>query len=340
MCKNKLEKDVEYPLEYERKIYRRLFWIVLILINVAVIGYVILCGYMKKDYSVNQKINSNLIGLSYMTMNNEFYKIINEEISARVEMEGDRMVLRDPALDVDRQIEQINEMLDMGINVLVVTPVDWEKLTSVLEIAKSQGVLIIVLDTNVSNEELVDCTIISNNYEAGVIVGEYFLQQYDNAKVLVMTHETTKSGQDRVNGFIDTVSKQPGIEIVQKVECEGQVEIAMPRIQEVIDAGIKFNQVFCLNDLASVGVVAALEENHLLDYIDVYGVDASPDSKVLIKEGMMKASAAQFPSEIGKRASEVIYQLLRGEKVESHILVPVELVTQENVETFGIDRWQ
>lgn len=78
----------------------------------------------------------------------------------------------------------------------------------------------------------------------------------------------------------------------------------------------------------------------MLENVNVYGVDASPDSKALIKEGMMAASAAQFPSEIGKQAAEVIYRLLEGTDTQKNILVPVELITQENVDEFGIDRWQ
>ena len=91
----------------------------------------------------------HLIGASYMTMNNEFYKIVSEEISQKVEAEGDQLILRDPALSVDRQIEQIKEMLDMGIDVLVLTPVDWESLTDVLTEAKEKGVYIVVVDSNV-----------------------------------------------------------------------------------------------------------------------------------------------------------------------------------------------
>lgn len=275
-----------------------------------------------------------------MTMNNEFYKILNEEISAKVEAEGDRFILRDPALNAGRQIEQIEEMLSEGMDVLVVTPVDWESLTFVLERAKREGVRIIVADTNVQDDELADCTITSDNYRAGVLVGEYFLTQKKEAKLVIMTHEATKSGQDRVQGFLDAVNCQKGIEIVRRIECEGQTEIAMPKLQEAIAQGVEFDNVFCLNDLASVGVVAALEENGMLDSVDVYGVDASPDSKVLIKEEMMQASVAQFPSEIGGRIAEVIYKLLNGETIEKDVLVPVELITPENVEEFGIDRWQ
>lgn len=320
--------------------YRGIFWTALLFVNIAALGMLLLAGYTKKDYSVNQKEHSYLIGVSYMTMNNEFYKIVSEEISAKVEAEGDRLILRDPALDADRQKQQINDMLDMGVDVLIIAPVEWESLTFVLERAKEKGVLIVAVDTDIYDEQLVDCTITSDNYHAGAVVGEYFLKQCEEAKLVIMTHKTTKSGQDRVRGFLDTVEKQKSIEIVKEIECKGQLEIAMPQLQKVIDEGVGFDNVFCLNDLSSVGVVASLEENHMIDTVGVYGVDASPDSKALIKEGMMQASAAQFPSEIGKIAADMVYKLLNGESVEKRILVPVKLITQENVEEFGIDRWQ
>lgn len=319
---------------------KKLFLCGFVLVNVIMFGMLLYGACSKEDYSLNQKKNSYLIGASYMTMNNEFYKIMNEEINARVEAEGDRFILRDPALSAGRQIEQIEEMLEKKIDVLVLTPVDWESLSSVLKRAKRQGVYIIVVDTNVSEEELVDCTITSDNYRAGVLVGEYFVKRCEEAKLVIMTHEATKSGQDRVQGFLDVVGKREGIEVVRKIECEGQLEIAMPRLKEAIDEGIDFDNVFCLNDLSGVGVVAALEDNQMLDSVGVYGVDASPDSKVLIKEGMMCASAAQFPSKIGKEAADAIYRMLEGKDVEKKILVSVELITQDNVEEFGIDRWQ
>lgn len=275
-----------------------------------------------------------------MTMNNEFYKIMSEEIAAKVESEGDRMVLRDPALDVGRQTEQINEMLDMGIDVLILTPVDLASLTAVLEKAREKGVFIIVLDTNVKEEELVDCTITSDNYQAGRIVGEYFLLQHEKAELVIMTHDATQSGRDRVQGFKDVVTQNKKIKIAKEIDCDGQLEIAMPKLQEVIDDGTEFDSVFCLNDLASVGVAAALDENGMLGETKLYGVDASPDAKAMIAEGMMSASAAQFPTQIGKEAAEVIYRLLDGEQVEKNILVPVQLITKQNIDQFGVDRWQ
>ena len=249
------------------------------------------------------------------------------------------MIVRNPALNPERQAQQIEDMLAMGIAALVVAPADADSLKEVLQKAKEQGVYIIVVDTAVADDIPADCTITSDNYMAGVIVGEYYLTRHDAAKVVVMTHESAQSARERVAGFLDTVSRNEKIQVIREIECEGQVEIAMPKLQEAIDEGVSFDSVFCLNDLAGVGIVAALDENGLLDKVDVYGVDASPDSKALIYEGMMEASAAQFPTLIGKRAADAIYQLLNGEKAED-VLTPVELITKENVEEFGIYRWQ
>lgn len=310
-----------------------------LLLYLPVLG-LLLMGIGSRDYSRNQKKNAYLIGASYMTMNNEFYKILNEEIISRAELEEDQVVLRDPALNADRQIEQINEMIRMGIDVLVVTPVDWKSLSDVLQNAKEQGIFIVVVDSDLEDGSLADCTITSDNYNAGRMVGEYFLEENEKAELVVMTHDVAKSGQDRVRGFLDAVEQSDQVHIVRKINCDGQLEIAMPRMQDIIEEGVMFDSVFCLNDLAGVGAAAALDDHGLLDSVKLYGIDASPDAKALIKEGMMSASAAQFPSRIGQKAADVIYRLLDGEAVEPNILVPVELVTQENVEQYSVDRWQ
>lgn len=293
----------------------------------------------KKDFSSEQKENGRLIGASYMTMNNEFYKIISEEVSYRIEAEGDRLILRDPALNPERQAEQIEDMLDMGILALIVAPADSECLREVLKKAREQGVSIIVVDTAVADGIPADCTITSDNYKAGVLVAEHYLTEHESGELVIMTHESAESARERVAGFVDTISRNENIHIVKEIGCEGQVEIAMPKLQEAIDEGLQFDSIFCLNDLASVGVVAALDENGLLDQVDVYGVDASPDSKALIYEGMMDATAAQFPTVIGERAADTLYDLLDGKEV-TDILTPVKLITRSNVEEFGISRWQ
>ena len=220
--------------------------------NVVILAVFLFFFFGGRDFSLEQKEDARLIGASYMTMNNEFYTIISEEVAYRVEAEGDRMILRDPALDCGRQASQIRELLDLGISALVVAPADADSLADVLTEARDRGVKVIVVDTAVADDIPADCTITSDNYEAGVIIGKYFLQKHNTAKLVVMTHESARSARERVGGFLDTVSANENIQVVKKIECEGQVEIAMPRLQEAIDEGLDFDTVFCLNDLAAM----------------------------------------------------------------------------------------
>ena len=320
--------------------YRTMYKLIMALL--ALSAALLIAGYsvLRPDISANQKEGSRLIGASYMTMNNEFYEILNEQISHRVEAEGDRLILRNPALSVSRQVEQIGKMLDEGISVLILTPVDSDGLTDILKKARQQGVKIIVVDSNVSDEQLVDCTIVWDNYRAGCLLGDYLVQNKENSKVVILTHEAATSGRERVQGFLDTIGGHEGIEVVEKVPCEGQLEVAMPQMEKLIEQGKEFDSVFCLNDPSSLGAAAALETKGLLDKVDIYGIDASPDAKQLIYEGKMRASVAQFPSRIGEEAANAIYDLLDGKEVKSYISVPVELVTKENVEYYNVDRWQ
>lgn len=46
-------------------------------------------------------------GVTYMTMNNPFYPVLHNELIKSVEGNGDTLILRDPLLDDQKQIEQV-----------------------------------------------------------------------------------------------------------------------------------------------------------------------------------------------------------------------------------------
>ena len=292
------------------------------------------------DLSLEQKENSRRIGASYMTMNNEFFKIINEQIRDRVEAEGDMLYLRDPALSAERQREQIGKLLDMGITALILNPVDPDGLDEVLQRARDQGVYVVVVDSAVNNDDLVQCTIMSDYYNAGCLDALYMMETQKNGEIVVMTHERTDSAKQRVRGFLDTISGNSAFTVKGMVECAGQFEIALPEMRKYIEEGNDFDTVFCLNDPAAEGVVAALQEKGLAGKVNVYGVDASPDAKAQISAGQMQASAVQFPTKLGETAADVLYRMIDGETVDKTIIVHVDIVTRDHIGQYDNERWQ
>lgn len=280
------------------------------------------------------------IGATYMTMNNPFYSVIDEELRLMIESRGDILLTRDPALDQDKQNDQIHELLAGGIDLLVINPVDFQQIRPALEEARDAGVPVVIVDSQVSDPALVACTIASDNYGAGVLCAEHLMRTRDSARIALLEHPTAQSALDRIQGFCDTIADQPQYQIAGRASSDGQLELAMPALDSLLDADPDIDVVMALNDPTALGAMAALEERQLLDRTLVYGVDGSPEAKNMIFEGVMTATVAQSPIQIGQTTAQVIYQILSGEAYESEIIVPVELITAENVGQFGSDGWQ
>lgn len=280
------------------------------------------------------------IGATYMTMNNPFYSVIDEELRLMIESRGDILLTRDPALDQDKQNDQIHELLAGGIDLLVINPVDFQQIRPALEEARDAGVPVVIVDSQVSDPALVACTIASDNYGAGVLCAEHLIRTRDSARIALLEHPTAQSALDRIQGFCDTIADYPQYQIAGRARSDGQLELAMPALDSLLGADSDIDVVMALNDPTALGAMAALEERQLLDRTLVYGVDGAPEAKNMIFEGVMTATVAQSPIQIGQTTAQVIYQILSGEDYESEIIVPVELITAENVGQFGSDGWQ
>ena len=280
------------------------------------------------------------IGATYMTMNNPFYSVIDEELRLMIESRGDILLTRDSALDQDKQNDQIHELLAGGIDLLVINPVDFQQIRPALEEARDAGVPVVIVDSQVSDPALVACTIASDNYGAGVLCAEHLIRTRDSARIALLEHPTAQSALDRIQGFCDTIADYPQYQIAGRASSDGQLELAMPALDSLLGADPDIDVVMALNDPTALGAMAALKERQLLDRTLVYGVDGAPEAKNMIFEGVMTATVAQSPIQIGQTTAQVIYQILSGEDYESEIIVPVELITAENVGQFGSDGWQ
>lgn len=327
--------------ETKKVVNRKLVFSTIVYVIVLILIVVFICLLDKQyDYSLSQNEQSYKFGASYMTMNNPFFEVINESIRTTVEANGDILITRDPALDAERQIEQIQDLIDENVDAIFVAPVDYERVIPAIQKAREKGIIIIFVDTEVYDETLADSMVVSDNYLAGAQCAEYIMEQKPYAKILILEHDRTKSANDRVEGFMDTLEGHDSYRIVGKQDAEGQLEVAMPLMSDIVQSDLDFDTVFAINDLSALGAMAALKDSGKLSEVAVLGVDGAPEAKAMIKENLMMATSAQYPTQIGEYAVEQAYKILRKETYEKKILVPVDLVTKDNVEQYGTGNWQ
>jgi ribose transport system substrate-binding protein len=279
-------------------------------------------------------------GATYMTLNNPFFIALNDGIKAVVEKNGDKLITLDPALDQAKQIAQIEDLIAQKVDAIFLNPVDWKGVRPALESAKKAGIPVINVDAPVFDTDLVATVIASDNYKAGVLVAQDVMKRLKSANVVLLEHPTAKSAIDRTQSFVDTVKSNPAYKIVARQSSNGQLEQAMPVMENIIQANPKIDVVMGLNDPTAMGALAALRSANRENGVLIYGVDGAPDAKKMIKEGKMTATAAQSPKGIGKIAAESAYKIFSKQKVERLILVPVFLIDKTNVDQYGVSGWQ
>jgi ribose transport system substrate-binding protein len=273
-------------------------------------------------------------------LNNPFFVALNDSIKSVVESNGDSLVALDPAKDQSKQISQIEDLISQKVDAIFLNPVDWKGVKPALDAAKAAKIPIINVDAPVFNVELVDCVVASDNYGAGILVFEDVAGKLKGGNIVLLEDPTAKSSIDRTKAFEDEIKGKPEWTVVSKQASNGQLERAMSVMENILQAQKKIDVVYGLNDPTALGALAAMMAAKREKGVLIYGVDGAPDAKKMVKDGKMTGTAAQTPKGIGKKAAEVAYRILAGEKVERNILVPVTLITKDTIDQFEIDGWQ
>ena len=112
-----------------------------------------------------------------MTLNNQFYDVVNSEIQQIIEDKGDHLITLDPALDQEKQNDQITYLIEQNVDLIILNPVDWIGVQKGLQAAKKAGVPVIVVDTAVYDTDMVDVTITTDNYHAGVLCAQDMMEK-------------------------------------------------------------------------------------------------------------------------------------------------------------------
>lgn len=280
-------------------------------------------------------------GATYMQMNNPYFMDMNAHLEELVEANGDILICRDPSQDQEKQNEQILDMIEEGVDGIFLNPVNWETVEPALIACKEAGVPLFCIDTLVKNDEYVAFSILSDNYDAGVQCAKDIMKKKKSAKIITIISPGTNSIIDRVKGLEDTIKGHPEYEIVEVAEGGGELEVSMEVIGDVIDKGVEFDVVLGGNDPSALGALAALQMRKMQDDgILIYGIDGSPDGKVMINEGYLEGSSAQRPIVMADMAVDMAYDYMNGKEVEKMVIVPVTLITKDNIDKFDIAGWQ
>nr|WP_122013197.1 substrate-binding domain-containing protein [Maliibacterium massiliense] len=275
--------------------------------------------------------------ISVKAMSNPFYVKIVDGAEA-IMREGDTLTVVDAKNDSVKQVTDVEDLATRGYDAILLAPCDYQGITPALEACKSKNVPVILFDSLAFSMDLTSGSVVSDNVQAGELAAEALAKDIgEQGKVAIIESTTSPAAVDRAKGFDATIKKYPNIEIVIRENGEGQVDTAIPIMENFMQVEPELKAVFCRNDPVAQGCSSAIEAAGKTGKIKVYGVDGSDESKKLIAEGKQAGSAAQFPDRIGEQSVILAYRVVAGEELtetERNIKIPCEWIDASNVEQY------
>lgn len=278
-----------------------------------------------------------LIGFSQCTMVDDWRETMVKQM--RIELgirPGLEMVMRDAGDDSQKQIEDIRELMEMDIDLLIVSPNESEPLTPVVSEVYNQGIPVIVIDRKIKGDDYT-LYIGADNYQVGQEAGHYTARLLNGkGRILeIWGLYGSSPAQERHKGFLDALEKYPGISISYSETGEWLWQEGKRVMKNHIERGADFDLVFAHNDFMAHGAYLAAEELGKENNYYIVGIDGllgSDNGIQHVLDGQQDATVL-YPTG-GYEAIEMASGILNGEDYPKEIILSTILIDSTNARIF------
>ena len=238
---------------------------------------------------------------------------------------------RDAQANSQKQKEQIQELINLKVDLLIVSPHEIQPLNAILEKAYDSKIPIVLIDRRINSEKYT-AFIGASNYEVGQNAGKYTVAILKGrGKVLEITGLNTASPFiDRDKGFIDIISKNKGIELIAKINDHEA------NFEKKLDSFIKKNKdldvIFAHSDYIAKNVYQICKNNGVERKIRIIGVDGLSVEGM----GMDMVASNQFKATVlyptgGQEAMRTAINILEKKPFKKENTLESTLIDSTNV---------
>ena len=201
---------------------------------------------------------------------NEFWQTVHAgAIKAAEELGNVEIIWKGPEKEDDytKQIDLIEKAKALGVDGIVLAPVDSKVLVSPVERVIDQEIPVVIIDSALESKRTVSF-VATDNYHGGVLAAKRMAVVLgDKGNVIVLRHMVgSESTEQREQGFLETIARYPEIKVLSQNKFAGAtVETAKQTAMTLIkDYKDQVNGIFCSNEQSTTGMLNALEEAGML----------------------------------------------------------------------------
>ena len=279
------------------------------------------------------------IGVSLLTLDNPFFKVIGDTIAAEGAKRGYEAIVVSGDKDVAKQSNQIKDFIVKKVSAIVLSPCDSKSIIPVIQEANAAGIPVFTVDIPCNEPGVKIVTqVATDNFSGGKEAGVAMIEALGEAggEVAVLHFKQAESCQLRVKGFREVIDAHNAagrgkIEIVAELESGGAKDVGFKAAEDALQANPNLRGIFAINDPAALGARAALEKAGKTG-VFIVGFDGQPEGRQAIKDGKIYADPIQFPDKMGAQIVDAIIRHSKGETLPPQLLIPTSLYRRADAE--------
>lgn len=235
--------------------------------------------------------------------------------------------------DPEVQASDINRLVTQQVDVIVVNAIDVDGSLPALREASQEGIHIVAIDMNIG-EDNYDSFVGVDNGDAAQEFADYMLDNGFNGDTSygIIGAQNSAIQNLRSDTFQEIVDDN-GAEMLQAVNGENQNEVAATAADNLLSAQSDLDYVYTTGTPATLGAVSSLSGSSD-DVPSIVGWDLTTEIIDAIDDGLVQAIVQQDAQQQGIESVDEARRLADGESASGEILVPIEIVTEENVDDF------
>ena len=289
-----------------------------------------------------------VIGLITKTETNPFFVKMKEGAAEAAKAKGAKLLTGAGKADGDDagQVTAMENMIAAGAKTILITPSDSKAIVPAIKKARDKGVLVIALDSPTDPVEATDALFATDNYKAGVMIGEYAKAALGGKAARIVTLDLFPGhpvGAQRHNGFLkgmglaapDARSNELGGQaagVACMADSYGDRAKGQTAMENCLQKVPDVNLVYTINEPAAAGAFNALKKAGKEKNVVIVSVDGGCEGVKNVGDGVIAATSQQYPLKMASMGVEAGVEYAKsGKKPSGYTDTGVTLIAAKSL---------
>lgn len=296
-----------------------------------VLCMVLLAGCSNRQETVS-KNDAYVIGVVTKSRDSEYWMSVCSGMEKAADEEGVSVLIVSPDTETDAVLQKkmIQDLLDKKVDALAVSPIDSYSNADYIKKANEMGIPVFAYDTQIADAKVPYIGI--DNEKTGWELGKYMAKQLHNkGKVGIISGDLKQMAHaGRIKGFEDYIQKNTDIQVAFVESGYSNLQMSEREITRLMNENPDISGILATSAVTALGIMEYMKGSP----VAIVTVDAQEDAIEAVKNGGIAALASQSGYEIGEETVRYIVNHKKGSDQEDQKILPVEVITNENVEDY------